>query len=496
MKKSVSRRLFFIISSIITGVIIIYLLLNSLVLSKYYISTKQTLLKGAYDYINTSYNKNVSSAELQLQLDKFDADKNINIVIYNANEKEVYSSAKNFVKVTNSEGNITSSLDQKCRDIPNYSFKKNLEINDKYQISLHSDKRLHSDFIILNGELDNGYQLVIRASVQSIEESVKVYNKFLFTIGIITIIISGIVSYIMSKRFTKPVLELSEIASSMSNLDFSQKYNVKSEDEIGVLGKSINTLSSKLETTINKLKKSNTDLERDIEKKSKIDEMRKQFISDVSHELKTPIALIQGYAEGLAENVVSDEESKKYYCEIILDETEKMNKLVQQLLILSKLEYGNEKINKQDFSITKLISDIINKFNVIFEEKQIKVETNIEDSIYVSGDEFMIEQVVTNYMNNAINHIAGERKIQIKLAKNGEQARVSVFNTGKQIPEEEQFKIWNRFYKADKSRNREAGGTGIGLSLVKTVITKHGNKYGVENKEDGVEFWFELDIVK
>jgi len=284
----------------------------------------------------------------------------------------------------------------------------------------------------------------------------------------------------------------------MSKLDFSQKYNEKNtDDEINNLGKSINKMSEKLEATIKRLRDSNIELERDIEEKSKIDEMRKQFISDVSHELKTPIALIQGYAEGLVENVNVDEESRRFYAEVILDESNKMDKLVKQLLELMKLEYGKREFNNEEFNIVELINEVIRKCDVMIKEKAAKIEFDNSKEVLVIADEFYIEQVVTNYFTNAIKHVKeinGQKtiKIEIKETKKG-KVRISVFNTGDNIQDVELNRIWKRFYKVDTSRNREDGGTGIGLSLVKAIMTNYENDYGVLNKDDGVEFYFELD---
>ena len=263
-------------------------------------------------------------------------------------------------------------------------------------------------------------------------------------------------------------------------------------------GRSINTLSDKLEETIQELKQNNIELEKDIEARSKIDEMRKQFISDVSHELKTPIALIQGYAEGLVDNVATDEESKKFYSEVILDEANKMDKLVKRLLELMKLEYGDRKFNDKVFDLSEVINEVIRNSKVMLEEKKIAVEFKNTEPIKVYADDFYIEQVVTNYFTNAIKN-AGEVNgkkvitISIKKAKNPEKLRVSVFNTGEKIVEEDLTRIWKRFYKVDSSRNRANGGTGIGLSLVKAIMTQYNNSYGVKNKGEGVEFFFEIN---
>ena len=230
--------------------------------------------------------------------------------------------------------------------------------------------------------------------------------------------------------------------------------------------------------------------------------MRKQFISDVSHELKTPIALIQGYAEGLVENVNTDAESKKYYSEVILDEANKMDRLVRQLLELMKLEYGKREFNNQKFNICELINEVIRKCDVMLKEKGINdVRFANNNEIKVFADDFYIDQAFTNYFTNAIKNakeINGEKYIEIKTKINKEKnnVRISVFNTGENISEENMDRIWGRFYKVDESRNRADGGSGIGLSLVKAIMNNYNSKYGVKNKENGVEFYFEIGLAK
>ena len=295
---------------------------------------------------------------------------------------------------------------------------------------------------------------------------------------------------------------MNDIANEMAKLNFKRKYRINdSEDEIDELGKSINTLSDKLEETINQLKVNNSELEKDIEAKSKIDEMRKQFISDVSHELKTPIALIQGYAEGLVENVTTDEESRKFYTEVILDEANKMDKLVKRLLELMKLEYEDRKFNDQKFDLVELINSVIKNSKVVIKEEKINVEFSEEEPIYVFADDFYIEQVVTNYFTNAMKHVTeieGNKTIKITIKKSKEvgKYRVTVFNTGKKIDEENLNRIWTRFYKIDTARTRSKGGTGIGLALVKAIMTKYNSAYGVKNKKNGVEFYFDIQEAK
>ena len=211
-------------------------------------------------------------------------------------------------------------------------------------------------------------------------------------------------------------------------------------------------MSDKLENTIKQLRETNIELEKDIEEKSKIDDMRKQFISDVSHELKTPIALIQGYSEGLIENVNTDDENRKFYASVILDEVNKMDRLVAQLLELMKLEYGKREFNNKEFDVCELIKEVIRKSKVMLEEKEITVQFDENASVIVLADDFYIEQVITNYFTNAIKHVKeenGQKVININITPYIENniARISVFNTGENIKEEDLTRIW-------RNRNR------------------------------------------
>ena len=374
-----------------------------------------------------------------------------------------------------------------------------IEKSDNYVIKKIKDNKNGITYVLLASTLDNGYLLYIRIPITSIQESVKISNKFLYLMAGFAILLAAIIVSYVSRKFTDPILELNAIAKKMANLDFSHKYKLTgADDEINNLGKSINLMSDKLEKTIKQLRSTNIELEKDIEEKSQIDEMRKSFISDVSHELKTPIALIQGYSEGLLENVNSDEESRKFYAEVILDETNKMDKLVKQLLELMKLEYGKREFNDTEFNIVELEKEVVRKSKVMLEERNVEVEFETEDEINVTADDFYIEQVISNYLTNAIKHVKevdGKKIIRItnKINKKNNKVRISVFNTGDKIAEENINRIWNRFYKIDESRNRNDGGTGIGLSFVKAIMNNYKNDYGVINKEDGVEFYFELE---
>ncbi len=490
--KSVRIRLFLTLSLVILLIIIFLILVNNFVFGQFYIYSKTKALKSVYETVNEYYSIS-KQEEIELDLEKIAIQNNFDILIKNDQNVNIYTSNKNFFSTLGQMNEMTNRF--------NNNVGKVIEENSKFTIKKLKDNKNDINYILLSSTLDNGYLLYIRIPISSIQESVKISNNFLYLMAGFAILIAGVIVSYVSRKFTDPILELNDIAKKMSKLDFSHKYKVTDvDDEITNLGKSINVMSEKLEKTIKQLRSTNTELEKDIEEKSKLDEMRKSFISDVSHELKTPIALIQGYSEGLLENVNSDEESRKFYAEVILDETNKMDKLVKQLLELMKLEYGKRKFNDSKFDIVNLEQEVVRKSKVILEEKQVKIELKSSEEINVVADDFYIEQVISNYITNAIKHVKevdGKKYIKIENDVDIEKNKVcvKVFNTGENIPEEDLDRIWKRFYKIDESRNRQDGGTGIGLSFVKAIMENYQNSYGVVNKEDGVEFYFDLELI-
>lgn len=488
--KSVRFKLFFIMCVVILIIVLFLILINSIVLENFYIYSKTATIKQVYQKVNNYYASENPNINLETELKKIAYKNNFDILIKTDTNLIIFTSDKEFLSSTY----ILKDINEITRENINTQNDKKNNLN----IKITTDETNNINYMFLTGILDNGYVLYIRMPISPIKESVKISNTLLLMIGGVTLAVAGVVASFISKKFTNPILQLNDIANKMAKLDFSQKYRVTdTEDEINELGRSINTMSDKLETTIKQLQKSNIELEKDIEEKSKIDDMRKQFISDVSHELKTPIALIQGYAEGLIENVSTDEESRRFYAEVILDETNKMDRLVKQLLELMKLEYGKKEFNNEKFDINELINEVIRKCEVMLQKNNIQVEFESKKPIYVWADEFYIEQVVTNYFTNAIKHteeIGNNKKIKITVKQLNDKMRITVFNTGKTIPEEDLTRIWGRFYKVDSSRNRQDGGTGIGLALVKAIMNNYQNEYGVNNKKDGVEFYFDIDI--
>lgn len=372
--------------------------------------------------------------------------------------------------------------------------KKIKTVENQYEIYLIFDGRTRSNYIeLFSGNSEKANYIMIRSNVESMKESVAIANKFLTYAGIAVTLLIAVVILIATKAVVRPIRQLSMIAKRMSDLDFNVKYTVTTRDEIGELGQSINILSERLERTISDLKSANNTLQTDIEQKVQIDEMRKEFLSNVTHELKTPIALIQGYAEGLRDNINEDSQGREFYCDVIIDEAMKMNKMVKKLLTLNQIEFGNYRVDMERFDLAALLQSVLSVSEIMIKQKDIRVFFRQEGVLEVWADEYMMEEVFTNYLTNAIHYAENERVIEVKAVRNEKTVRVSVFNTGRPIPEEEIGKIWEKFYKVDKARTREYGGNGIGLSIVKAIMEAHNKPFGVINHDNGVEFWFEVD---
>lgn len=487
MKYSIRRQFALVFCMLMAGTILLCWFINNTFLEKYYLDNKQKAMMSAYQSINKASNAGIiESDDFDIEFQKICGKNNINIILLDAETKTIKTSINDYEVLS--------------RQLLDYVFKKGTTDKDKllvteenYEMYIKLDTRTQLEYVDMWGVLDNGNLFLFRSPLEGIQESVELANRFLAYVGIGSAIFSALIILLVSRKITEPIMELTQISERMKHLDFDAKYTGSSKTEIALLGQNINELSETLETTISELKSANNELQRDIEKKSKIDEMRKEFLSNVSHELKTPIALIQGYAEGLKEGINDDEESRNFYCEVIMDEASKMNNMVKKLLTLNQLEFGNDTVTMERFDITALINNYLQSASILCRQKDIKLQMESYQPVNVWADEYMVEEVFNNYFTNAMNHVAGNRVIDVKLTLVENLVRISVFNTGLPIPEESIPYIWEKFYKVDKARTREYGGSGVGLSIVKAIMESMNQKYGVINYDNGVEFWFELE---
>lgn len=488
MKDTIRGKYTLLIAGLMGGMILILCLANTLFLERYYISEKTKSMIQTYEDVNIILQSgSLEEEDVNQRLQRMFENANISALVGSEQQDRAYlfgyeeRMQQQMMLLALGQGGESARV---------------LESTDRYVVYRWFDTKLQSSYILLFGFLEGGAACFLRSSLPSIRDSVLISTRFTWLIGIVMIIVGVVLVSFISRRISRPIVKLSQIADRMAHLDFSARYEEDREDEIGLLGTSMNHMSEELEKTIRHLRQANDQLRRDIDEKVKVDEMRKEFISSVSHELKTPIALIQGYAEGLLEGVNDDPDSMKYYCEVIMDEAGKMNQMVRKLLTLNQIESGINTMDPEDFDLIPLIEGVLHSFNIMLQQKNIAVEFDAGQTLMVRADESMMEEVVRNYISNAINHIDGERRIVIQTEETDKYVKVSVFNTGHPIPEDSLEQVWQKFYKVDKARTREYGGSGIGLSIVKAVMDSHGGRCGVYNTQDGVCFWFELSKLK
>ena len=498
MKHSIRVKFTMIFIGLMAVVLVSMWAVNSFFLEGFYTRQKLQLLENAYENLNA------------IAMDKEDQGENITEELQSlfSNDGE-QTEASRLLRIMNDKYNttiviqdsITGELIPLAKDgkfladaLHRYILgiidprTETLISQDDHQVQKIYDRRSQGYYLQSWGFFDdNRTMFIMSMPLASIHDSVSISNEFLAYVGLAALVLGSALMYYATKKVVSPIRSLAALSARMSELDFEARYTGDFEDEIGVLGHSMNTLSEKLKDTIGELKTANNELQKDIE------ETRKEFIANVSHELKTPIALIQGYAEGLTEGMAEDEDSRNYYCEVIMDEAGKMNKMVKQLLTLTALEFGNDMPVMERFDIAALIRGILSSASILLQQKEARVVFEQEEPVWVWADEFKIEEVITNYLNNAMNHLEGERRIAIRIYREGDEVRVTVFNTGQHIPEEDLDNLWTKFYKVDKARTREYGGSGIGLSIVRAIMDSHNKSCGVENVDGGVEFWFTVD---
>lgn len=496
-------------AALVTGLILAIIAANSFLLERFYLHDKVQVLEQAHDDLERmlrqaeaadgdisallpqNYNPGDSSTETEATryLRQLNETYNINVAILDTKNDRVF--------FTSGEGHfLLERLSMYVFGNQRQLSKETLKRFSNYTIDQNVDQRIGSSYLESWGYLsDNVTSFIMSMPVASVHEAVNFFNRFLFFIGLLALAVGALVVYWLSRRMARPIHALALLSEKMSALDFSERYEGEADREIAMLGHAMNALSGTLERTIAELKRANNELQLDLENKERLDRQRQEFVANVSHELKTPIALIQGYAEGLQDGMAEDEDSRDYYCGVIVDEAAKMNRMVRQLMSLSSLEQGMDRPEIEAVQLKRLVEGVLLSADILLRQKQLDVRVDIPDNCQVWADEFKLEEVVTNYLNNALNHITAPFELRIyteELPGEG-RLRLHVFNSGRPIPEEDMAHIWEKFYKVDKAHTRSYGGSGLGLSIVKAIAEAHHQSCGVQNLEGGVDFWMSLD---
>ncbi|WP_343827429.1 HAMP domain-containing sensor histidine kinase [Clostridium subterminale] len=331
------------------------------------------------------------------------------------------------------------------------------------------------------------YTMDVIVPLQPIDEASKVILNLLPLIGLVVIIISVVGAFIYSKIITKPLLQINNAAKHLAALDFEKSCEVKSDDEIGEIALSLNELASNLQHTMNELKNTNLKLLNDIEREREIERKRREFTATISHELKTPITIIKGQLEGMLGNIGVYKDRDKYMNRslIVLQDMESM---VKEILEVSKLESHDFRPQYTEINLSYLVNNCLKNLSCLASEKDINLILNISEEVYVQVDEKLIKKAISNVINNSITHSARNETVFINLWEEKDQVVLTIENTGVHIDETEFEKLFNPFYRIEKSRNRSTGGTGLGLYIVKTIFEAHEIEYKISNTELGVCF--------
>jgi len=436
-KASFKKKYYIILIVFILAIAGIWSLIQSSFLQNYYRNNKINDMKAAYEDINEAAEKYGFASDEFEKVFKSVVENNNVIMLIRDNESET-------IKVS------TNEFEQLSFALLNYIFgqKHNsqdeaLEVTDKYEIHLATEPNMEFVYIDMWGELSDGILFLMRSPMGSIVNSVNTASSIL-TIVIAILTVALVFSIILFIRAM----------------------------------------------TIYELRTKNQELENSIKQKEELEKMRSEFLSGVSHELKTPLAIIQGYAEGLDEFVDSDEETRKYYCDVIVDEASKMNSIVQKLMSINRLEFGEVEHIYDYFDIIELIKDYLHSSELLCKSNDVTLKMNDYTPIMVFSDAYSIREVFDNYFSNALHYVSGDKIIEIKISEEDDYITVSVFNSGVPIPEESINRLFEKFYKVDTARTREYGGSGVGLSVVKAVLDSLNEQYGVKNYAEGVEFFF------
>lgn len=513
MRTSIKSRLFLLTYGVILAFIVGLIVLNNTFLERYYTSQREKTLVSAFELIKDI---ELSTSNLSEKIMEVEGSHNILIQIlhepYQPNPPVGEEPNDLDPPFTRLYGNAFFLRDHVIVQIITQFTTTQNEIANFHRLNTLDETVYHSYLaelttsqfpsqnqfrmlaLCVQERLENqdAIYYIMTVSFQSIRENIAIFNAFTIFVGALFMVISGFVLYFTSYQFTTPILAMNQITQDLANLDFSQKVEVLTNDELGDLGESINKMSTQLEMSIKALQEANAKLEQDIELKTRIDQMRREFIASASHELKTPISLILGYSEALKLPGL-DQRMTDEYLNIIIDESNKMNKLVLGLLKLSQLESGFQTIQYSTFDMVDLIEETKHMVQILLDDAKVDLVMEGLTPTTIESDYDALQTVLLNYLTNAIHHVDSSKQIVIRLLElDSNWIRVEVENTGLLIPEDHMNRIWDSFYKVDKSRTRAYGGQGLGLSIVKNTLVNLDYRYGVENRIDRVAFYFDV----
>lgn len=482
---NISRRLFLYIMLVIIGFAMLLLLSNTLLLKPlYHWSIKSSMRSAIDDYSSIDYSSETD--EWLLELREASKNKAFDVVIINDNDV-LYSSSKEFGILSRpgmQRNNISKLLLQ--TKVFRLAEMRSLEkFADGTSIGLIKSVNGAGDMMLCTKQTKSGTIVYLTQPIEPLNDSVRQANILLLGCTVLSLVVLLFVVFKISKGFTKPIREIQRTVGQITELNFDNRCIVATGDELQSLGEDVNVLADQLKTALDELMKKNEQLIRDIE-------AQKKFIANASHELRTPLSLIKGYSDEMSSGFADNIKKNKAYSMIIADEASKMNRLLSEMLELSKMQSGQAKLENEVLSVSEQIRFFVDKYDGFIKDNGLDVSLKLDETAIGYFDALRFEQVLANYISNAARYGDAEKQVKIEARTLEYSIRITVFNTGHHISNERLESIWDGFYKTDDARTRVEGSYGLGLSIVKAIQTAAGYGYGTKNVQDGVEFWFDV----
>ena len=463
--------------------IAIFAVVQSVLMEDIFFATaRHNMAEAAEEIANIDFNKN----DYEKILADIEGNGNLYIEIYRPRDTLIYTTNSNqAIYDSTDEVNDNAELKPRIMKILN-----RLESVDDSYYEIRQEYFATAKYIVYGYFFGDDMSLEVYYPVELVEENAETASRVMFYLCMIIMVLIITLSIRIGFMVFIPLRNMIVQTKRMANMDFSAKCPPHKIRDLNELSASINTLSRSLSRAMEELQSENRQLETDILYERKQEKVRRSFISNVSHELKTPISIIRGYAEGMKMGIGCD--STEEFCDIIIEESDKMNALIIRLMEYMKLSSGAYKLYSTEFNLAEVLAECAEGMSARIEEKEIQYICDVNTDFIAFSDALMVQNIFTNYLSNAISHIDFDNIIKVTATDVGTAYRIRVFNTGKPIPGTDIENIWQSFYRADKSHSREEGRFGLGLSFVATIQEMTGEKYGVENKVDGVEFWFDV----
>ncbi len=447
-----------------------------------FLITKMNNMQDVADKISTL---DISEKNTLATLADLESDHNLYIEIYSPKDTLIYTTRSNETAYDKTEDENTIGLKPRIMRILSHR-----ELEDGSYFETRQEYFATAEYLVYGMVYNTDSVIEIYSSRDVIRENAITASHALLVMSMFILVAILMVTAYYSTLFTNPIRQITKTTKKIAALDFTEscpRFRIK---ELNELSENINLLSSKLNNALDTLKSENRQLESDIQFERKLEKKRRSFIANVSHELKTPISIIQGYAEGLKYGIGC--ENKDEYCDIIIEESEKMNNLVVRIMEYMQYGSGIYEAKMSDFNIAEFLEECLVSNELLISKAKATIAFDVDCNLIGHGDRGLLRHVFINYLTNALSHLDFERKIIVSVCEKDDIYRVTVFNTGKPIPGSDINNIWQSFYRADKAHSRNEGRFGLGLSIVATLQDLHGRKYGVQNKENGVEFWFDI----